>query len=32
MSYYEGIICHICGNEVCQTCGACHEEHEEKED
>ena len=31
MSYYEGIICHICFEEVCQSCGACHNEHKEEE-
>jgi hypothetical protein len=31
MSYYEGIICHVCGKEVCQTCGSCHEEHTEED-
>jgi hypothetical protein len=25
MSYYEGIICGVCYNEVCHACGSCHD-------
>jgi hypothetical protein len=31
MNCYEGIICHVCGDEVCQTCGSCHAEHDDNE-
>jgi hypothetical protein len=23
MSYYQGVYCSECGNEVCQSCGCC---------
>lgn len=32
MSYYAGVICSECGNEVCQSCGSCHDEHTDVEE
>jgi hypothetical protein len=30
MYYYEGVICGICGEQVCYDCGSCHNEHSEE--
>lgn len=27
MSYYQDVYCHICGQQVCQACGCCHNPH-----
>jgi hypothetical protein len=30
-NHYEG-TCHVCGSDICSSCGACHEDHSEYEE